>query len=201
MSYRPICDVWMLARCKYKDGKKRYGGYLGGFPERARALLGATLDDPVLHVCGGKARQYPYKGGFGPNDKTLDLDPSTKPDIRRDARLHPPIGWQLSKDAPLFMGGEDRAEWLPFKAMLIDPPYSVEDAAHYPPGGSRYPSPGLLVQNAIDVLPVGGRVGIIHYICPRRPKPSKFVACVGIISGFNNRIRVFSVFEKTDNPS
>src|SRR3990167_7927493 len=73
MSYRPITDTWFLARAKLKDGKKYYGAYLGGFPERARALLGAMIDEPVLHVCGGMAKQYPYKGGFGVNDKTLDL--------------------------------------------------------------------------------------------------------------------------------
>ena len=44
MSYRPIADLWILARAKLKpnpDGTKRfsYGAYLGGFPERARALL------------------------------------------------------------------------------------------------------------------------------------------------------------------
>lgn len=82
MGYRPITDMWLLARCKYKGGVKRYGGYLGGFPERARALLGATIDEPVLHVCGGLARLYPYPGGFGPNDKTLDLDDEVEPDYR-----------------------------------------------------------------------------------------------------------------------
>src|SRR6185503_8840943 len=80
VSYRPITDVWLLARCKYKGGVKRYGGYLGGFPERARALLGVTINQPVLHVCGGLARLYPYRGGFGENDKTLDLDPNVNPD-------------------------------------------------------------------------------------------------------------------------
>lgn len=71
MSYRPITDVWFLARAKLKGGKKYYGAYLGGFPERARALLGCRLNDPVLHVCGGCARDYPYRRGFGPNDRTL----------------------------------------------------------------------------------------------------------------------------------
>ena len=41
MSYRPITDFWFLARAKLKGGKKYYGAYLGGFPERARVLLGA----------------------------------------------------------------------------------------------------------------------------------------------------------------
>jgi len=53
MSYRPITDIWFLARAKLKGGVEYYGAYLGGFPERARALLGATINEPVLHVCGG----------------------------------------------------------------------------------------------------------------------------------------------------
>lgn len=175
MSYRPITDFWFLARAKLLGGRKYYGAYLGGFPERARALLGATIDEPVLHVCGGMARYYPYKGGFGPNDKTLDLDPVTEPDYAQDAL------------APLPEG---------FKAMLCDPPYSEEDADKYNVGRSAYPSPGKLVANAMNSLLPGQRVGIIHYALPRQPKGSRFVACVGVACGFGNRLRCYSVFEK-----
>ncbi len=177
MSYRPITDTWFLARARLRGGVKYYGAYLGGFPERARALLGATIDDPVLHVCGGMARLYPYKGGFGPNDKTLDLDPDTHPDYAADARDPFPEG---------------------FKAFLIDPPYSPEDSTHYTPGLSFYPKPNILIANAMEALPVGGRVGLIHYQLPAKPKNAKFVAAVGVMCGFNNRIRVYSVFERHD---
>lgn len=173
--FRPITDVWVLARCKYKDGTKRYGGYLGGFPERARALLAATIGEPVLHVCGGLARQYPYAGGFGPNDKTLDLDPDVSPDFLQDAREGLPVG---------------------FKAMLADPPYTEPDADHYAPGAGRFPSANQIVSGMIGALQPGQRCGIIHYVVPALPKGARFVACVGIICGFNNRIRVLSVFEK-----
>jgi hypothetical protein len=175
MTYRPLTDIWFLTRAKLKGGAKYYGAYLGGFPERARVLLGATITDPVLHVCGGMAKAYPYAGGFGSRDKTLDLDPNTKPDFYADAREPYPQG---------------------FKAILADPPYSEIDARHYAPGEERYPKPNVILRHAFDALPVGGRVGIIHYILPRAPKPSRFVAAVGVMCGFNNRIRVFSVFEK-----
>lgn len=178
MSYRPITDVWFLARAKLKDGANWYGAYLGGFPERARALLGVTLDQPVLHVCGGMARQYPYAGGFGPNDKTVDLDPDCNPDYLQDVREPLPTG---------------------FAAMLLDPPYSEADAAHYIPGADAYPSPGKLIQNAIDALQPGQRAGIIHYMLPKRPKPARFVACISVLCGFNNRGRIYSVFEKTES--
>lgn len=179
MSYRPITDIWFLARAKLKGGKKYYGAYLGGFPERARALLGCNINDPVLHVCGGMAKLYPYKRGFGPNDKTLDLDPDCEPDFLRDAR------------DPLPLNGN--AVWA---GILIDPPYSELDAAKYKPGVAAYPKPNLLVKNALDVLPPGGRVGIIHYILPSPPPGTIFVAQVGVLCGFNNRIRSYAVFEK-----
>jgi hypothetical protein len=176
-NYRPICDTWVLARCKYKGGGKRFGGYLGGFPERARALLGVTINDPVLHVCGGLARLYPYRGGFGPNDQTLDMDPECAPDFLQDARRPLPSG---------------------FKAMLADPPYSLDDAASYSPGAAAYPKPNALITNMLDALEPGQRCGLIHYILPSPPKDTRFVACVGIVCGFNNRIRIYSVFEKME---
>lgn len=175
MTYRPITDTWFLARAKLNGGRKYYGAYLGGFPERARALLGVSIDDPVLHVCGGMARHYPYAGGFGLLDKTLDLDPACEPDYCQDAR------------APLPRG---------FKAMLLDPPYSEHDAAKYTVGADVYPAPAALIANALAALKPGQRAGIIHYVLPKQPSGSRFVAAVGVMCGFNNRIRCFSVFEK-----
>lgn len=192
MSYRPITDMWFLARAKLKGGKKYYGAYLGGFPERARALLGCRISEPVLHVCGGCAREYPYKRGFGPNDKTLDLDPACNPDFLQDAReSFPPYRTEV------YLNGSTIPElWA---GILIDPPYTEGDAAHYVPGAEKYPKPNQLIRNAINALPIGGRVGIIHYILPSPPKNAHFVACVGVVSGYNNRIRIYSVFEKLSN--
>jgi hypothetical protein len=176
MSYRPITDRWILARAKLLDGRKYYGAYPGGFPERARILLGAWPTEPVLHICGGMARFYPWKGGFGPNDKTLDLDPNVHPDFLIDAAIGPyPTG---------------------FRAILADPPYSAEDARHYWPGERKYPSPNRIVGLALAALPPGGRVGILHYMTPGMRSDAKFVASVSVMVGGNNRDRVFSVFEK-----
>ena len=172
MSYRPITDIWMLARPKVKY----YGAYPNGFLERARALLGITPYDSLLHVCGGKARDYPGKPrGFGPHDKTLDIDPQLQPDLCQDACA--PI-------AP---------EW---PAILIDRPYTTEDAACYAIGA--LPPLNPLLKNALHAVRLGGRVGVLDYLLPRPPKDTaKFVACVGVIVGYNNRMRCFSVFERT----
>lgn len=181
MSYRPITDFWFLARCKYKNGRKRYGGYLGGFPERARVLIGASLSSPVLHVCGGLAKDYPYERGFGKYDNTIDLDETCSPDFVQDVRR------------PLPKFSIDRRTWV---GMICDPPYSESDAEKYSPGRNKYPNPHALIQNAIDSVPIGIRVGIIHYVLPKCPKNAKFVACVGVCCGFANRIRCYSVFER-----
>lgn len=186
MSYRPITDIWFLARAKLKDGRKYYGAYLGGFPERARWLLGASIDEPVLHVCGGMARFYPYPAGFGPQDATLDIDPATEPDFLQDARQPFPEHTRTHGIIPA-------ENW---RAILIDPPYSEADANKYKAGSAVYPLPNTLIKNALAVLPIGGRVGLLHYSLPAQPSDAKFIAAVGVLCGFNNRIRCFSVFEK-----
>ncbi|MBE3093975.1 MAG: hypothetical protein IMZ52_03010 [Actinobacteria bacterium] len=179
MSYRPICDMWLLARPKIKF----YGAYPNGFLERARVLIGCSYNDSILHVCGGKARDYPNKG-FGPNDKTLDLDPNLHPDICMDVTKG-----DIPKPA--------NYDW---KGILIDPPYTLEDASHYYNGtiNDRFPNPNELVKKCINSIGVGKKVGILHYICPSCPKNAKFIACIGIIMGFNNRIRCFSVYERRE---
>lgn len=188
MSYRPISDVWWLARCKYKNGVKRYGGYLGGFPERARVIIGCPLDQPMLHVCGGMAKEYPYKRGFGIHDKTMDLDPACTPDLLMDCReMQWPTGMSMKPLPDKLWGG-----------ILIDPPYTEDDAGKYPPGRDKFPNPHQLVQTAINTLKVGYKVGIIGYIVPRCPKNAHYVASIDVKCGFGNRTRTFDVFERTD---
>lgn len=178
MSYRPITDFWFLARAKLKGGQKYYGAYLGGFPERARVLIGCGADDAVLHVCGGMAKHYPYAGGFGPHDATLDIDPSTYPDYLHDARN--PFHWIR--------------QW---NGIIIDPPYSVEDAANYRAGSAAFPTPTVLLRNSLAAVPIGRKVGIILYGLPKMPKNARFVAVAAVACGFGNRGRFFSVFERT----
>ena len=179
-NYRPITDIWILARPKVKF----YGAYPNGFLERARALLGVNPYDPVLHVCGGRAREYPAKPrGFGPFDKTLDLDASLEPDFVQAA----------TDDLPWMRAIPADVRW---PALIADPPYTEADAEHYGPGRSKFPSANAILRNMLAVVRDGGRVGMLHYLLPQPPKDAKFVACVGVIVGYNNRMRCFSVFEK-----
>ena len=174
MSYRPICDTWILARSKVKY----YGAYPAGFLHRARQLLGVHLDDPVLHVCSGKVDLYPYDG-FGDLDQTLASNPDLGPDFVWDITGEP---LPLRKDGSAWFG------------VLADPPYTEADAAKY--GDYRLPSARLCLERGLDVVGVGSRVGLLHYVAPRPPKGVKFVALVTVFVGFENRSRLYSVYEK-----
>jgi hypothetical protein len=143
--------------------------------QRARDLLGVAPNNSVLHVCAGKVRDYPFKG-LGPNDKTVDIDPATQPDYRMDVREGLPSG--------------------PWPAVLIDRPYTAEDAAHYAGGADTLPNLQKLLADSINVVRIGGKVGVLDYVAPRPPKNARLVALVGVVVGFNNRIRVYSVFER-----
>jgi hypothetical protein len=177
VSYRPICDLWILARPKVKY----YGAYPNGFLERGRALLSARRHEPVLHVCGGHAKAYPTWATLCPHDRTLDLDAATHPDYVQDAR------------APLPQTPTEHG----WPAIICDPPYTETDAAKYQPGAAVFPLANQLLKNALAAVRVGGRVGMLHYVLPQPPREGvKFVACVGVIAGYNNRMRVYSVFER-----
>lgn len=192
MSYRPITDSWLLCRPKVKY----YGAYPSGFLHRARQLLGVGDMDPVLHVCSGHVRKYPYRG-LGVNDKTLDLNPLVKPDFLQDAREPFP----RFKDPHGTVDGKDRfGKW---DAVLIDRPYTDEDADKYIPWGlgeghKVLPSANLLVKHGINVVPVGGKVGILDYMWPQPPKNAKEAAVVAVYCGRNGRARVFTVFERME---
>ncbi len=178
-SYRPICDTWILARSKVKY----YGAYPAGFLHRARALLGVHIDEPVLHLCSGRVRDYPYEG-VGPCDYTLDVDGTLQPDLQCD----------ITQEAVPLMPSEDSSVYHYWGAVLADPPYTVEDAARY--GTAPVPSARNCLDAGLSVIEVGSRVGILHYVAPRPPKGVKFVALVTVFVGFENRSRLYSVYEK-----
>ena len=184
MSYRPICDTWILTRPKVKY----YGAYPSGFLHRARHLIAARRLDAVLHVCSGKIRDYPYRG-LGAFDKTLDLDPACEPDFLQDARE--PLPMNHSFDYALDEGVD-----VPWAAVLIDRPYSEADADHYVPGRDKLPTANELVRNAMKVIDVGSFVGILDYVWPHCPKNAREAAVIEVCCGRNNRARQFTVFER-----
>jgi hypothetical protein len=179
MSFRPITDVWILARSKVKY----FGAYPAGFLSRARDLLGVTIYDQVLHVCGGKVRDYPFRG-FGPLDVTMDLDRALRPDIFADAAN--PLSYELAI-----------AEHPQIQAVLADPPYSPLFARQYAPGEAHFVTADQIVKYSISILPIGGRVGVLSLHWPRYPKKlARQVAVVAVYVGNGNLGRTFAVFER-----
>jgi hypothetical protein len=176
-NYRPICDTWIMGRSR----TKYYGAFPAGFLQRARHLIGVPLIEPVLFVCGGMVRDYSCRG-FGPNDKTLDLDPALSPDFLADAREPYPLNTQ------------DLYGYWP--GIIIDRPYTEEDADRYAPGRSKFPKLNLLVKHAINAIDVGSRIGILDYLWPQAPKNAKEQAVITVATGRNNRVRLFVVYEK-----
>lgn len=185
--YRPLGDVWLLAPSKVHY----WGAYPNGFLQRARCLL-CRMNEPLLHVCSGKVRDYPGYG-FGPNDKTMDINPLMCPDYCQDAREY----W------PHRENGLGRSCYWP--AILIDPPYTPEDAEKY----QQYvdteglsmkkvlPTAGELLKQAWKVLMPGGKVGILHQFHPKAPAAdARLVACIQVVQGTNQQPRCYTVFEK-----
>lgn len=197
MSYRPITDVMIMARSK----TKYYGAFPAGSLSRMRDMLGVGPDAAVLHICGGKIREYPFKG-LGPNDKTLDLDPALAPDYLRDAREPLPLRCLDADHEPGCVrgaGNEFGSTFLLHRhwdAVLIDRPYSEEDATHYVPGADKLPDLNDLLKRALQIVPIGHRVGVLDYLWPHPGKfgQEKFVVAVG--TGRNSRARWFTVFER-----
>jgi len=211
VTYRPIADVWILARTKLKPddaGNKQsyHGAFPAGFLHRARQLLGVRLTDPVLHVCGGVVRECLYRG-FGPNDRTLDLDPATKPDYLMDARRlgvgkgdlfpwkHHPGAEVTPLGAMEAAAAQGSALW---PAVMIDRPYTEGDHAEYDVPADVFPSDlNDLLKRALTCVEPGGRVGVLDYLWPSPPtKLGREVAVIAVGTGRNNRARWFTVFER-----
>jgi hypothetical protein len=158
-SYRPITDFWLLGRPKVKY----YGAYPAGFLERARALLGVGYTDQVLHVCGGRVRDYPFRG-FGPNDRTIDLDPALAPDFQMDVRhlgARPGDLFPLEERGPHGTGARSVWEVLDdvqpsgpelWDAVLADPPYSEDDAQEYPHARHAFPARADLLRRCLSIV-------------------------------------------------
>lgn len=196
-AFRPITDVWLLARPKVKY----YGAFPSGFLDRARALLGVGYLDPVLHVCGGRVRDYPFRG-FGPNDRTIDLDPALEPDFLMDVRRLGTRPGDLWPSRAVGVVELAEGDGLPhgdalWPAALVDRPYGPDHALHYPAATHALPEAADLLRRSLSLVRPGGRVGFLDFVAPRPPKQGvRLVALVGVLLGYGNQVRVFSVYER-----
>lgn len=187
-----------------------HGAYPCGFLERARRLLPVLRTTPVLHACGGTAKLYrdpvgPAWDKLCPNDVTCDLveritlkdGTIVVPDLVWNVRtngLPDPMQFPQANVRDLMSG--PRSQGYGWHGILIDPPYTPQDADEYAGGRAELPDPKKLIVDAMDVLVPGGRVGILHYQWPRPPQHVRSIAYVDVVCGFGNKARAYSVFEK-----
>lgn len=207
-SYRPLTDMMIMARPKVPF----HGAFPSGSLVRMRDLLGVCITTPLLHVCAGRVRDYPF-AGFGPNDRTLDLDQDLKPDYHTDAReigALPgdlfPVGVVDGRALPVDhchvrrveKGNEPPVSDL-WPAVLVDRPYTEEDAANYlgGKGADYFPDIHDLLRRCLTLVSPGGRVGVLDYVFPRPPRTGvRLVATTGMLQGYGNSIRGYYVYER-----
>ncbi len=145
-------------------------GIFGQYPKRFTAWAARVLDvqpNEVLHLCSGALPR-----GHG---MRVDIRQGARPDVRADARRLP------FRDAS-------------FRAVAIDPPYTVEYAADL--YGIEYARPSALLREAARVVVPCGRIGMLHFLVPSPVAGLKFLRAYGITTGAGYRIRAFTVFER-----
>ena len=136
--------------------------------------------------------------GLGVNDKTVDLDPATNPDFLLDVRQGLPCRHGTPGPQCFEANWPGGCAW---DAVLIDRPYTEEDAAKYVPGTAALPPLNALLKAALERVEVGSCVGVLDYLWPHPGTDTgriqgKEVAVVAVGTGRNARARWFTVFER-----
>ena len=148
------------------------GGFPIGFLEWVFEELGVRNATKVLHICSGSVI----------TGVRVDIRRSTRPDVVANALKLP------------FKNNT-------FEFVISDPPYSKEYAENLYGTGQFYPSPHLLTDEALRVLRVGGKFGLLHPMIPKFHKPGKLIGTYGITTGIGYNIRAFSVLTKLGSAS
>lgn len=148
--------------------RPRPDAYVGSFPLHFERKLWRLLGQPerVLHPFGGLAE-------IG---DSVDLNETTTPTWVGDAHdLH----WL-----------EDES----YDLVVLDPPYSDEEAEWL--YGTPPLKPGRYIGEAVRVCRVGGHVCVYQVKQPARPKGTKLVRRIVILTRTGHAPRVCFVFEK-----
>lgn len=154
--------------------------------------------------CGTSFKKCNFYGMYPPTylDRILSLFPNAK------CILHCPSG-TIKNNGDITIDcivDENRkpmiradAGNLPFKnrtfdLILSDPPYSKEDSKKY--GCKPFPL-GKMLKESHRILKLGGYLCVLHLYCPRyRRKDFDLQGLITIMTGFQRRVRILSIFRK-----
>lgn len=158
--------VWYCGTAFKKS--RLYGEYPPTFMKRALALFPEAQD--ILHAPSGQLEKLPD------GHVTLDIhsDEIRKPMFQSDCMKMP------------FADGS-------FDLVLSDPPYSEEDSRIY--GCDKFPEQKFM-RECRRILRPGGHLGFLAYHYPMYKRGEwKLKGLFAVVTGFNRRTRMFSVFE------
>lgn len=161
-----VVGTWIMGN-DYRVKSAYYGGYPAGYLRRVRALFPEKRR--ALHLFSGRVDLDAFPGD------TVDIDPGLAPTFLDDA--------QSLETVPL---GD-------YDIVLADPPYSVEDAAHY---GATMVNRNR-VMRALSRLRAGAHVVWLDQVLPMyRKECFALEAAIGMWKSTNHRFRGITVFRR-----
>ena len=161
-----VVGTWIMGN-DYRVRSGYYGGYPAGYLRRIAALFPDKRN--VLHLFSGRVNVAVLPGD------TVDVNPALKPTYVDDAQ---------------------RLERVPLQTydlVLVDPPYSVEDAERYQTTMIKRNS----VMRALERLSLGTHVVWLDQVLPIYRKDAFDVeAVIGMVKSTNHRFRVITIFQR-----
>ena len=163
-----VVGTWIMGN-NYRVKSSYYGGYPAGYLRRIRALFPDKAQP--LHLFSGMVDTAAFPGD------TVDINPTLKPTFLDDA--------QSLEGVPLET----------YDLVLADPPYSVEDSAHY---GTTMISRNK-VMRALQRLPAGAHIVWLDQVLPMyRKSVFEPEAVIGMWKSTNHRFRGITIFRRID---
>ena len=162
-----IEGLWIMGN-NYTTKTNFYGAYPHGYLPRVMSMF--PDKEKIAHLCSGS---LPKSDDY----LRVDINPDRCPDIVADAE-------KLSETiAP-----------SSFDLILVDPPYSKEDAEHY---GTVMLSRKKVLAECHKVLKPGGWVLWLDQVLPMFAKKNwHWGLAIGMIKSTNHRVRCVFGFEK-----
>lgn len=166
-----VVGTWIMGndyRVKPNDeGDKLYGGYPAGYLKRIKALF--PEKQRVLHLFSGQVDLVTMPGD------TVDINPDFRPTYLDDAQ------------------SLERVPVHKYDLVMVDPPYSVEDADHY----STTMIKRNKVMRALSPVMAGTHIVWLDQVLPMYRKDIFDVeAVIGMVKSTNHRFRVITIFRR-----